>query len=171
MSGIEFAFARKERVRFLTLTSTADSPEDIHHSWRLLVKRIRREYGKFEYLAIRELTGSGLKHLHILFRGGFVPQKWVSSTWGAIHGARITYVEEVKGKSKQVANYIAKYITTDSQRFWWSWGWVYRRFVRDWKDMVHKYGEIHEAVYRWHAWIRKIAVQGSWNQLKIDGIV
>lgn len=164
MSGLEFAAARGERVRFLTLTSMPSSTKAIHDSFRSFVKRVRRK-GKFEYLAVKEFTKSGLAHLHILYRGIYLNQAWISETWQQIHGAKIIYIEDVRGDLKQVANYLAKYIISEGERFWWSWNWVYRGFVRDWNDIKKaniKGGvfDVKTAIRQWRAWLWQKSLEG-----------
>lgn len=173
MSGLEWGAARGERVRFLTLTSSPQSTKPIHESFRRFVKRVRRKYGTFEYLAVREYTKSGLAHLHVLFRGAYLPQGWVSTVWEEIHQARITYLEEVKGNLLQVASYLAKYVVSgEGERFWWSWGWVYRGFVADWKRVVRAHvreGEPFDregAVRDWRHLLWKAALGGRQTILK-----
>jgi hypothetical protein len=172
MSGLEYAAARGERARFLTLTSSPSSSKPIHDSFRSFVKRVRRRYGSFEYLAVKEFTKSGLAHLHILFRGPFLDQAWVSSTWQEIHGAKIVYIEEVRGNLKQVANYLAKYIISDGERFWWSWNWVYRGFVRDWNWVRKNHTkegvfDVKGAVDAWRRWLWKRSLAGA--QARLEG--
>lgn len=150
MSGIEVAWGNREQVRFLSLTSSPESPEDIHRSWGTLVKRIRREFGVFEYIAVKEFTVSGLQHIHALFRGCYIPQAWVKENWQAVHRAKIVYIEGVKGNRKQVANYLSKYLgklDQRSYRFWCSSKWCFKGFVGFWKLTVREYQK--EAVAKW----------------------
>ncbi len=152
----------------MTLTSSPISPKDIHRSFRTFVKRVRRKHGSFEYIAVKELTKTGLAHLHILYRGAFMPQAWISTTWQEVHQARITYVEEVRGNLKQVSNYLAKYIVSEGERFWWSWNWVYRGFVRDWKAICKENGyRMQDAIDAWRARLWRLAIAG-W-QTELDG--
>lgn len=75
MSGIELALIKQETLRILCLTSSPQSTRDIHKSFRALVLRLRRRYRKFEYIAVKEVTASGLKHLHIIFKSEYIPQE------------------------------------------------------------------------------------------------
>jgi len=70
LSGLRVAARESKQVRFMTLTSVFGSP-DIRKSFSTLVKRIRRKFGRFEYLSVVEFTKSGLPHIHVLYRGGF----------------------------------------------------------------------------------------------------
>jgi len=142
MSGIEVAWSKGETVRFLSLTSSKESKNDIHRSFEAFVKRVRREFGRFEYLAVRENTLSGLSHIHILFRGCYMPFGWIKENWYEIHKASNVYVEKVYGRKAQVANYLVKYFgkSLGSYRFWCSSAWVFKGFVRFWADLSKRYG-------------------------------
>jgi len=105
--------------RFITLTVNPnwfDSPEDrarrLVQAWR----RVRRRFleaaaGRvLEFLAVFELTKNGEPHLHIVARGSFIPQRWLSAQMNAEIGAPIVDIRAVKG-AKEVAKYVSKYIS------------------------------------------------------------
>ena len=117
--------ARNGMLRLMTLTSAPSSPSDIHRSFRALKERIRRRW-PFEYLAVVETTESGLKHLHIVYRGEYIPQPWLSFAWFAIHGASIVDVRVCAKGKRKLAFYLAKYFAKQGGKFWSSWGWVFR---------------------------------------------
>jgi len=155
MSGIELAWSLGEDIRFLSLTSSPESPRDIHRSFSAFVKRVRREFGRFEYVAVKETSVKGLEHLHILFRGCYLAHEWVSRNWIEIHKAKIVFLERVWGKKHQVAAYLVKYLGKawlNSYRFWASWGWVFRGFVGFWARCVHTYQD--RAVATWQLFLR-----------------
>ena len=163
MSGVVWAEAKNQKLRFLTLTTAGKAPRTVKETaddWRAFVKRVRRRYGEFEFLKVVEWTKSGLEHLHILFRGPYIPQEWISSTWEEIHGAKITYVEEVKGTRATIANYLTKYIVKGEERFNWSKNWVYPGFVGDWKAILRKTETVKEAVQVWNAYLFRVANHG-----------
>lgn len=122
-------------VRFITLTTNPKHPDNIHRHFRTLVKRLQRRGLLKGYLQVQELTKSGLPHKHILFKGKYIDQLWLSQQWDDIHGAPMIDVRalhKLKGK-KAIAAYIAKYMAKGPQaRYSWSWEWVWRGFVRDW---------------------------------------
>lgn len=154
---------RKGRYRFMTLTSSLESPADIHHSFRVLKERLRYR-GKFEYIAVREVTVSGLIHLHLVWRGGFVDQRWLSDAWREIHNAPVVWVERVKGR-KGVAGYLAKELSkAPSGRFWSSWGWIYR----GWKGVQRGLGLCMEKLGKGRSW--KDRVQ-AWERHCQGGLV
>jgi hypothetical protein len=146
LSGFECAKRVGDHVRVITLTS-AEGSGDIHHSFGILKKRIRRKYGRFEYCCVKELTKQGFHHLHIVYRGSFIEQEWLSDAWKDIHGAPIVWIAKLY--SWFFAKHLARYFVKEAiGRFWMSWGWVYRGFVKDWKIIVHKYGKF--AVNYWN---------------------
>lgn len=161
MSGLE----RPGAVRFLTLTSGPGSPSDIHHSFAKLKQRIRRRF-KFEYVAVREVGKGGMVHLHIVYRGDYIPQAWLSYHWNQIHRAPVVWISQVK-KGAGVGHEMVKYLTKESmERYWTSWGWIYRGW-RKVRDLLF--------AYRWgwglgDCWSVRIAMwkahlRGSWLKL------
>lgn len=128
MSGVE----KGGELRFMTLTSSPSSPVDIQRSWRKLCARMMRRKMITGYIKVTEKTKSGLLHLHVLFRGTYVAQAWLSETWKAIHGAEVVDIRRAYGK-KGAAGYLAKYMSKAGERYSWSWGWVYRGFAGVWQ--------------------------------------
>jgi len=150
LSGFEFAKKQGDYIRVLTLTSSLDSSKDIHHSFEILKKRIRRKCGKFEYACVKELTKDGLEHLHIVYRGPYLSQKWLSDAWNDIHKAKIVWIARLY--SWILAKHLARYFIKEGVgRFWSSWNWVYRGFLKDWKRLVHEKGFM--ALNYWHRWL------------------
>lgn len=141
MSGIE----RGGSLRFLTLTSSLDAPEDIQRSWRALYMRMKRRGLIHGYIKVPELTKSGLPHLHVLFRGSYISQRLLSIWWQEIHQSKIVDIRSFRpyrGK-KRTAAYMAKYMSKEgAHRYSWSWGWVWRGFCKDWSWWKHY----------WHRW-------------------
>lgn len=120
-----YGCARPGKLRLVLLTSSPESPRNIEHSFRVLKERIRRR-GKFEYIGVREVTKSGLLHIHLLYRGKDLDGIWLSRVWKKIHKARIVFVRRVKG-AKGLGSYLAKYLTKEMLlRPLMSWGWIYR---------------------------------------------
>lgn len=134
ISGLE----RGGKFRFLTLTSSRDSPETCQRSWRVLYMRLQRR-GLIEgYIKVPELSKNGKQHLHVLFRGEYIAQAMISEMWNKIHGAKIVDIRRVKGgrTKAQLASYMAKYMSKDNFfRYSWSWSWVWRGFVKDWEKL------------------------------------
>jgi len=119
------------RLRFLTLTTSNEAlveGKDIHRSFRTLVKRVRRKFGGFEYIGVKEFEGDR-EHLHLVFRGEYMPQDWISDTWKSIHASPIVYIEAIQSAQEGV-KYLAKYLSKDMHnRFWCSQNWVFKGWV------------------------------------------
>lgn len=128
MSGIE----KGGSLRFLTLTSSPGSPLDIQRSWRRLQMRMARRKLIEGYIKVTERTKTGLLHLHVLFRGSYVAQAWLSHVWKEIHNAEVVDIRKAYGK-RGAAGYLAKYMSKAGERYSWSWGWVYRGFAGVWQ--------------------------------------
>lgn len=106
-------------TRFITLTVNPnwfDSPEDrasrLVKAWRLVRRRFLalRPTHTLEFLAVFELTKKGEPHLHIVARGSFIPQKWLSKQMDKEIGAPVVDVRSVKG-GREVARYVSKYVS------------------------------------------------------------
>lgn len=95
LSGLVRAKALDRQVRFMTLTSSSWNELDSH--FQVLRKRIRRVFGKLDYIKFR--TNEGYGALHVVYAGPYVPQRWLSRNWEEIHGARIVDVRKVGVKS------------------------------------------------------------------------
>jgi hypothetical protein len=156
LSGFTRARHRGDRLRFLTLTSVSGSSDLLlrRHA-QLLFRRIRRAFGfKPEYWSLRTNEGFGV--LHIIFKGGFVPQRWISDVWRSIHGASIVDIRALRGSSRRLANYlVANYLCKQSfERMSWSWGWVFRGFCGVWRSQFASW-------YR----IDRVSCLEAWNRL------
>ena len=134
-SGLSMARKKREFLAFLTLTSSPSSSRRISYSWDILKKRIYRKFGYVEYIWVRELTKSGLEHMHVIIRGPYIPQDWLSRNWEDIHGAKVVHIEMIWNPS-MVVKYMAKYMTKDMVgRFGYSWGWIFRGAANVWKKL------------------------------------
>lgn len=124
--------------RFVTLTVNPnwfDGPEDraarLAKAWRLTVAAYRHRWPtrKLEYLAVFEATKLGEPHLHIVVRGDFISQKWLSGQMKKRMGAPIVDVRQIK-KQSDVVKYITKYISKRNikfgtcKRYWRSGGYL-----------------------------------------------
>jgi len=140
LSGLVRARALDKRVRFMTLTSSPSSHwNELNSHFQVLRKRIRRTFGKLDYIKFRTNEGYGV--LHVVYVGPFVPQKWLSRNWEEIHGAKIVDVREVRVEKRLARYLISNYLVSQTfVRMSWSWGWVFRGFVGMWKGFVQKFG-------------------------------
>ena len=111
--------------RFLTLTVNPNwfsSPEEraarLAKGWRLIVAAYRHKWPNrsIEYLAVFEATANGEPHLHLVIRGDFIAQEWLSGQMRERMGAPIVDIRQVKSQ-KGVAKYVSKYISKRAIRF------------------------------------------------------
>ena len=144
--GLEVGQLLGEAVRWVVLTSGPESPVDIHASFKVLVKRVRRGPSPFFEYAVTGEVGAlhGMRHLNVLWRGGFIAQKWLDDTWWECHRSRHVHVERVQ-VAGAVAGYVAKYVTKDPAQVrgvWCSRGWL----------GVGEVGEVAAACRRFGRW-------------------
>lgn len=111
--------------RLLTLTVNPhwfDSPEEraakLVYAWRMIRRRFfkRHPNATCEFLAVFEKTKLGEPHLHIVQRGAFMSQKWLSIQLEELIGAKIVDIRFVRS-AKAVANYVSKYIGKEPHQF------------------------------------------------------
>lgn len=145
MSGLTVGKSRSERLRFLTLTSSpASVGRDLNADFRTLKMRIYRKFHfKMKYWKIRTNEGNGV--LHIIFRGKFIPQEWLSDAWFEIHKSPIVDIRSLyetrRGLTGIVFYLVGNYLAKQSfERMSWGYSWVFPAFVRSWKRLVEKYG-------------------------------
>lgn len=115
ISGLTVAQFRNEKVRFMTLTSTPTATKGmtndemfdfLQYNKRRLYKKIEKKYG-FRPVDITIKTNEGYGVMHILFRGGFISQQWLSDTWNLLTGAYIVDIRIPRGDPKDGAKYLA----------------------------------------------------------------
>lgn len=103
--------------RWLTLTMVHNPGGNTLREWQRiksgfykLVQKIRKRFKTFEYVACYELTLKGQPHVHVLFRGTFIPQRWLSNKAVECGLGSVVYIEAIRDK-KETAHYLVKYIT------------------------------------------------------------
>jgi hypothetical protein len=145
MSGLTVGKSRCERLRFLTLTSFSESVgRSLNADFRVLKMRIFRKFHfKMKYWKIRTNEGNGV--LHVVFRGKYLPQKWLSEQWADIHKSPIVDIrflhETKKGLTGIVFYLVGNYSAKQSfERMSWGYSWVFPAFVSSWKRLVETYG-------------------------------
>ncbi len=164
ISGIE----RGGELRFLTLTSSKESPDTCQRSFRALYMRLKRRDLIQGYIKVPERSKNGKQHLHVLFRGKFIEQAMISEWWQEIHKAQIVDIRNVgtKRHPKQLASYMAKYMSKENiYRYSWNWGWVWRGFVKDYQRLKKAYKCVRsdvnlvgfqEFIKWWRLWLKGI---------------
>ena len=88
--------------RIITLTtrprqglSTEAAVKWLRGRWTALLRRLRRNFPRLEYMAFLELHKSGWPHLHVLTRGCYVPQRMLSAWWLKLTGSFKVHIQKV----------------------------------------------------------------------------
>ncbi|MBA7551839.1 hypothetical protein ES705_44389 [subsurface metagenome] len=121
--------------------------------------RLLRRRLLLDYIRCPEYTESGLRHEHILFRGSYIEQTYLSYLWNKIHGAPIVDIRRV-GSNRRLAGYLANYMAkAPSGRYAYSWGWVWKGFAGTWakvKKLGWETGTPFEEVLTFWNWCIKM---------------
>ena len=114
---LEYDIRSGHAQRFMTLTlrprseiSLSDRVAFLRKSFRTLLKVIRHEWGPMEYASVIELQENGSPHLHILQRGCYISQQWLSRTWLALTGAwhvNIKRATNTRASAHELSKYLA----------------------------------------------------------------
>jgi hypothetical protein len=95
--------------------------------------------------------------LHVIFRGEYIPQEWLSKTWEELHGAKIVFIEKLYGNSKRMAAYLAtQYLSLQEAaytRMSYSFGWVCRGFVKRWRNLWEVLGKKKSVLAYWECFL------------------
>ncbi len=111
-----YHFIGNQSMRLMTLTTkdNGQSPEkslqDISLAWDVLLKRMKRKYGKIKYFRIVQFHKNGQPHMHILV-DKYISQSWLSTNWNDIFGA---YIVDIRNQDNHHAiNYVSRYIARE----------------------------------------------------------
>lgn len=129
--------------RFITLTCRHQPGDDkvaiarrLSAAWRTIVLRWRRlkEYHKCEYMAVFEPHADGYPHMHILWKGHWIDQKWLSEQGQELLNSPVQHVFRIKDARSAVA-YVTKYFSKAPEKFgklkryWTSKNWPKLRHI------------------------------------------
>ena len=122
--------------RFFTLTSpgTEDGEASYSHfpeRWKRFRMRVERRWGRIEYLAVVERQTRGAAHVHVVFRGPYIPQRWLSRV---AKECGFGPIADIRRSNPALIRYLAKYLTKELsdptaappryfRRVRWSRGW------------------------------------------------
>ncbi len=108
--------------RMLTLTtrprkglSTPAACRWLRGRWTALLRRLRRNFPRLEYMAFLELHKSGWPHLHILTRGCYIPQRMLSAWWLELTGSFKVYIQKVHRTWQGIEEATKYYLKTARQ--------------------------------------------------------
>lgn len=142
----------------MTLTSSLQSVgRNLNSDFRTLKMRIFRKYHfKMKYWKIRTNEGNGV--LHIIYRGKYIPQQWLSKQWADIHKSPVVDIRSLyetrKGLTGIAFYLVGNYLTKQSfERMSWGYSWVFPAFVSSWKRLIEKYS-FKRALFLWNLLLR-----------------
>lgn len=171
LSGIKRAQNAGKKLRIITLTSASSADTSpwggriLAKNWQVLRKRIQKRFGKLEYFRLRTDEGFGV--LHIVYQGTYIPHSFLKRNWSEIHGAEIVFIQALYGKSKRIAGYIASHYLAGHRRFMrqsWSWGWVFRGFVKVWYRVRSSSPDLYSAIREWDCLLRTRNPKMHWTK-------
>ena len=89
--------------------------------YRAKVERIARREDKRHkevsgYLWVIEATKNGWPHLHVLWRGRYMPQEWLSEEMDRLTNSPIVWIERIEDPKRR-AGYVAKYCGKAPHKF------------------------------------------------------
>lgn len=178
-----------EPNRFITWTcrrgqyaTELETAQAMVAAWRTVVQRWRRlnPYHKCEYLCVFEPHTSGWPHMHVLWKGHWLDQKWLSQQGAELLNSPNQSVSRIKD-GKSAAYYVAKYFSKTPtrygklKRYWTSKNWPKLKHIDAGKafhngfpiDMVNR--KIADIVHEWRrhhkeVWQKPPDIQG-WGTL------
>jgi hypothetical protein len=128
----------------MTLASSpASIGRDLNADFRVLKMRVYRKFHfKMKYWKIR--TNEGNDVFHIVFKGKYILQDWLSAQWTDIHKSPIVDIaslyETPRGLKGICFYLIGNYLFRQSfERMSWGYSWVFPAFVASWKRFIEKY--------------------------------
>lgn len=173
---LECAPRRKREVKALALTGRPDTlitltagpgagytpaaaARTIAHSWRRVRRELVEKKGQRAppFFAVFEATKKARPHLHILARGNWISQAWLSDRMDALARSPIVDIRRIHN-APMAAAYVAKYIGKaptrfpGSKRYWRSLDWVL--------DPIEKDTPVMDTAEGWHTDKRSLPVLG-----------
>lgn len=116
---------RGSAERLLTLTirprpgvSKVDLLELAKSKLPRLIAAIRRAYPRIEYMAAWQLTAAGVAHAHLMTRGSYIPQRWLSARWRHLTDSPVVDIRKIHN-ARQAARYVTRYMLRDVSRNAW----------------------------------------------------
>ena len=143
-------------LKFLTLTAKpveTQDPEYVRFLGRCLTrlwhrKIFRKAEGLFATVECKKSrSGKFYYHIHTLFSGPYIAQKWISDAWAEVSGFPIVWIKKITRTRNRALRYVLKYVLKgfefddprDQEDFKESMKGV--RFIRS-------YGKFYNAEYR-----------------------
>lgn len=138
--------------RFFTLTSPAEDDQvtsyaEFQKRWHRFQSRLRRRFGTVEYVAVVERQKRGAAHVHVVYRGPYIPWQWLGR---AARDSKFGKVVDIRKPARAIERYMAKYLTKELADPRAAPPRYFRRVRRsrhwsDWRPPKH--------VPRWRTWL------------------
>jgi hypothetical protein len=101
--------------RSFTLTSPGTEDAETSYAkfperWKRFRMRVDRRFGPIEYLAVVERQKRGAAHVHVVYRGPYIPQQWLSRVAAECGFGPIA---DIRRSNPQLMRYLAKYLTKE----------------------------------------------------------
>lgn len=160
LSGMRKARLLHKQIWHIVLTTSMECLEIVDglgencrevfkRDFSVFVKRCRRMFGRFEYMAVHTEEGQGTYHIIVNslsigqrfsyggFRGFKALWYFLSEAWFDIHFSFIVYSRLLRGLRKPLNYILSHYLGSQKGflRFHWSWRWVFVGFVRRWLQL------------------------------------
>jgi hypothetical protein len=114
VSAQTFALARRalagmDHVRFITLTLAPAGWDETRHAMKMWLKNLRRHGIEMHALWVVEVGAGGMKHVHVIQWGDFIPKAVLSESWP--HG--FTQIEHARAATDYLAKGVLRYVAKD----------------------------------------------------------
>jgi hypothetical protein len=112
VSAQTFALARRaleesgQRVRFITLTLAPEGWEATRQAMWTWLQHLRRQGYRMHVLWVVEVGAGGMKHVHVVQWGDFIPKATLSASWP--HGS--TQIEAARAAVDYLAKGVMRYV-------------------------------------------------------------
>lgn len=200
MTGVKKCRKFHRQLWFITLT-TSDVLVDVKkddcdlrdvskRQFSAFVKRCRRKFGSFEYIAVHTSEGNGVYHVlcnsisigRSFTFGGYVGYKafwfWVSEQWLELFLSPVVWTVLIRGVRRAVNYVISHYLGGQKGflRYHWSWNWVFKGFIRTWrlhlrawKDKDGLVTDMREMIKSWENVVYEKCLSIRLNQSLLTG--
>jgi hypothetical protein len=101
--------------RFFTLTSPGNEDGPTSYAqfparWKRFHMRLERRFGRIEYLGVVEPQKRGAAHIHVVYRGPYISQGWLSRVAAECGFGKIA---DIRRANPRLIRYLAKYLAKD----------------------------------------------------------
>jgi hypothetical protein len=137
-SGQYIAKLQNKKLRMATFTSKDYCTlEKFSRDLDTFIKRWRRRDATLQYWKINVFK-NGRWHCHLVYKGKYVPKKWLVYNWNSIHNAYIVDICALDDR-RNVASYVAnQYLSNQEGEYTsmsYSQKWLFKGAIKLWKNI------------------------------------